>query len=51
MKVDLSFPSTPSVSIEAKNLISRVCWYPIIHILAKANSFSEQISGLSDCNL
>ncbi|CAK9145818.1 unnamed protein product [Ilex paraguariensis] len=26
MKVDLSFPSTPSVSAEAKDLISRVSW-------------------------
>ena len=27
MKVDLSFPSTPNVSLEAKNLISRVSSY------------------------
>ncbi|KHN39096.1 Serine/threonine-protein kinase Aurora-3 [Glycine soja] len=27
MKVDISFPSTPSVSLDAKNLISRVCSY------------------------
>ena len=29
MKVDLSFPSAPFVSLDAKNLISRVCYlYP-----------------------
>jgi len=48
MKVDLSFPSKPSISLDAKSLISRVSNIPI---LAKVNSFSEQISGLSDSNL
>jgi hypothetical protein len=33
MKVDLSFPSTPCVSTEAKDLILRVCLSMTIFIL------------------
>ncbi|KAH1266592.1 Serine/threonine-protein kinase Aurora-3 [Glycine max] len=47
MKVDISFPSTPYVSLEAKNLISRASSYP-----GKNRSFQRNKSGPSSyCNL